>query len=805
MQKLVSRVLFLSSIFYLLSPVPSPALAQSPVTLTIDTQAQGCAIPDDSTGLSFETLTLLPDRNGGHFFSGTNTGLVTLFHNLGVKNLRIGDEPSTNSSYQVNVAAASAVVVRIEATTSRHADSSPAPADPWLWLEVISGEKPLAWVHEQNERTFQRLKTLPAYPGLYRDALAVLDSETRIPEVHQMDTYLYNLWQDKEHPRGMYRRTSREEFRRPKPRWETVLDVDALSRAENKPWAFGGMTCLPPDYQHALIRLSPGGGDAVEIREFDTGTLLFVKDGFFLPASKSFASWLDANTLYVGTDFGPDTLTKSGYPRVVKQWKRGTPLSAAKTIYQAEKTSVRAEARRIRTSTGDIDILTDEFTFWRARYFQVLDGQLGALELPETAVIAGGYRGRLLVELKEDWERSGHHYPNGSVLLAEPGALRGAGTEIQLLVRPTTNEVVKSVAAMPQGILVTVLDNVRGRIYRYQVSSPDIRRQLIPFPDNGALRITSTSDETGDVFAQYESFLTPPTLYHFTCETLRPEPTKSQQPTFDGRRFKVQQYWATSADGTRIPYFLVASKQMKFNGKNPVWMFSYGGFENSLTPSYSGSYEDLHGAYGKLWLERGGMFVLANIRGGGEFGPAWHTQALKQNHIRAFEDFEAVARDLAARKVTSPRHLGIEGRSNGGLLVASTMLRHPELYGAVVCGSPLIDMKRYHQLLAGASWVAEYGDPDLAEDWDYLGRYSPYQNAQAGRAYPPVFFYSSTRDDRVHPGHARKMVAKMESMGYDVCYYENTEGGHHGSVTHEQLATRLALAYAFLWQHLAEK
>jgi prolyl oligopeptidase len=359
---------------------------------------------------------------------------------------------------------------------------------------------------------------------------------------------------------------------------------------------------------------------------------------------------------------------------------------------------------------------------------------------------------------------------------------------------------------MPQSIWVTRLDDVRGRLDRYRLDGAQVRRLAVSFPDNGALSVASTSDETGDVFVEYESFLAPPTLYYLSPKASRPQPEEvaAQAPTFDSRRFRVQQLWATSRDGTKIPYFVVGPKSMRLDGKNPVWMFSYGGYEISLTPSYSGSYEDLHGAYGKLWLERGGVFVLANIRGGGEFGPAWHTQALKANHVKAFEDFEAVARDLAARHITSPQHLGIEGRSNGGLLVASTMIRHPELYGAVVCGNPLIDMKRYNKLLAGASWMAEYGNPDLLEDWAYLSRYSPYQNVKPGRHYPAIFFYSSTRDDRVHPGHARKMVARMEAMGYEVDYFENTEGGHHGSVTHEQLATRLALAYTFLWEHLGQ-
>jgi prolyl oligopeptidase len=674
--------------------------------------------------------------------------------------------------------------------------------DPWLWLENIEGTRALSWVHQQNDRTLARYSVDPLYEALYRDTLAVLESASRVPEIGQRGHYVYNLWQDKAHPRGLYRRATVESFRGRARAWETVLDIDTLSAREGKPWAFGGITCLSPAYVHCMLSLAPGGGDAVERREFNADTLTFVRGGFFLPTAKSRVGWVDADTLYVGTDFGEGTLTESGYPRVAKIWKRGTPIGKAAPLYEAAPTSVGAQARRIRTAEGDIDVVTDQITTWRSHVFQVLDDRLERLDLAETARIDGGYKGALVVSLKEDWTRRGARYPNGSVLLADPAALRGGTGDVKVLVTPTTSEVVSAVEPMPQGILVTMLDNVRGRLYRIQADADGVRKKPIPFPDNGALRVMSASDETGEVFVEYESFLTAPTLYDLPSGGTEPRQVMAQQPTFDGTRFAVQQLWATSADGTRIPYFVVAPKDMKLDGRNPVWMFSYGGFENSLTPSYSGSYEDLRGVYGRLWLERGGVLVLPNIRGGGEFGPSWHTQALKANHVKAFEDFEAVARDLVTRGITSARHLGIEGRSNGGLLVASTMIRHPELYGAVVCGSPLIDMKRYSHLLAGASWMAEYGNPDVPADWAFLKTYSPYQNLRPGRHYPPVFAYSSTRDDRVHPGHARKLVARMEKMGYDVYYLENTEGGHHASVTHEQQASRVAMTFTFLWEHL---
>jgi prolyl oligopeptidase len=676
-----------------------------------------------------------------------------------------------------------------------------APDDPYRWLEDIDSGQALAWVKEQNAVSTQRLTSQPTYAGLYRDALAVLESSARLPDIAPRGGWLYNLWRDPNHPRGLFRRATPTEFRRDQPAWQTVLDIDALAKAEGKPWAFGGTTWLPPDNRRCMVQLAPAGGDAAEQREFDVDKLAFVPGGFVLPTAKSNAAWRDADTLFVASDFGAGSLTDSGYPRVVKLWHRGTPLTTAETLYEAPKNSIRASARRLRTATGDIDLVTESLTFWTARHFQFIDGHLEALALPPSAVVVDGFRGRLVVRLRDDWAFNGANYRAGSVVLVDPAALRGKKGDSELLVAPTATEVVEHVHVTPAAIFVGMLDNIRGRLYRYTRGAAGWEKPAIPFPDNGTLRVAVDHD-SGAALVVYESFLIPPTAYFVPAGGRGPERLKGQPPTFDGSRFEVRQYRAKSADGTEIPYFVVGPKDLKLDGSNPTWMFSYGGFENALKPTYSGSYEDLHGAYGRLWLERGGVFVLANIRGGGEFGPAWHQAALREHHVRCFEDFEAVARDLSARGITSPAHLGIEGRSNGGLLVAATMLRHPELYGAVVCGNPLLDMKRYHKLLAGASWVAEYGDPDVAEDWAFLAKYSPYQNVKNAVKLPPVLFYTTTRDDRVHPGHARKMAARMETMGYAVDYCENTEGGHHGSVTNEQLATRLAQSFTFLWQHL---
>ncbi len=677
----------------------------------------------------------------------------------------------------------------------------------------------MEWVRAHNAATAKKLQSQPIYRELYAEAKAALDSKSRLPEVSQRGKWIYNFWKDAEHPRGVYRRTTLEEFRKPAPAWQTVLDVDALAAKEGKPWVFHGMSCLPPAHRKCLVELSPGGGDADEVREFDSETLAFVADGFNLPVAKTNIAWRDADTLFVGTDFGPGSLTDSGYPRLVKLWKRGTPISAARTIYEGKQASVSVSGYRLRSDEGDVDVVSEGTNFWETTYHQLVVGdELKKLDLPATAELVDIFRGQLIVALKEDWQRDGKTYAQDSVLIADPAALGGVSkaAQLEVLVEAAPNEVVEDVEVAESGILVTMLDSVRGRLYRYEPgpisenvngqrhSKSRWSRRAIPFPDNGALQISSVDSDSGDAFVKFQSFVTPPTLYHVPDRAPQPEQVKQQEPTFDGSRFEVTQQWTTSADGTKVPYFQVAPKGMALDGKNPTHIFSYGGFRNALTPSYSGSYEQLYGAYGKTWLGRGGVFVLANIRGGGEFGEKWHQGAVKENHVHAFEDFEAVAADLIARKVTSRQHLGIEGRSNGGLLTLSTMMRRPDLYGAVVNGSTLADMQRYHKMLAGASWMAEYGDPDKPEEWAYISRYSPYQVAQPGKGYPPIFFYLSTRDDRVHPGHARKMAARLEEQGYDVTYYEEIEGGHGASVTNEQLAHRLALSYTHLWNKLGK-
>ncbi len=675
--------------------------------------------------------------------------------------------------------------------------------DDYLWLEDIDGKKSMQWVKKHNQITKEKLTNNKLYSDLFKQALTVLDSKSRLPVVSQNGEWLYNFWQNKEHPRGVYRKTTLKSFNESNPQWQTVLDMDEYSKKHNQNYDFHGMSCLPPEGTDCLVSLSPGGGDAEVIREFDLENHKFIDNGFYVPVAKSQVSWINKDTIYIGTDFGPGSMTESGYPRIIKKWKRGTPLNSAEKIYEGNIKSTSATAFTLGKGNDTIEMISERTSFWSTKKYQVKDDKIMPLTLPETAIVVGLYKKKMVIELKDDWQFKGNNFIQGEILLADIELLRGEKGTIESVIKPKKKAIIENISTTEQGLLITILEDVKARLYRYQKKKNGRWKiKKIPFPDNGSLTVTSVDDNTGNFFVQYESFITPPSLYHVSSKELKPKLLKQQAESFDGSQMKVEQFFATSVDGTSVPYFVVMKKNTQFNGKNPTHIFSYGGFRNSLTPSYSGSYEALSGAYGKLWLERGGVFVLANIRGGGEYGPQWHQAALFKNRHKAYEDFESVAKNLIKRNITSPKHLGIEGRSNGGLLVTATMTRHPELYSAVICGAPLIDMKRYNKLLAGASWVGEYGNPDDPDMWEYIKTYSPYQNVKKDNTYPSILFYTSTRDDRVHPGHARKMAAKMKAFNHRVEYYENIEGGHHGFSTNEQLAHRLALSYTHLWSHL---
>ena len=677
-------------------------------------------------------------------------------------------------------------------------------SDPYLWLEQIQGDQALDWVRTQNAATQAKLGKHAVYDQIYADALDALTRKDKLPEITQHGDWIYYLSKSTKHPRGVLQRSPLADFKQGTPDWKTVLDIDALSAKENENWVLQEMVCHAPVNKRCLVSLSPGGTDASELREFDLETLQFVKDGFALPTAKMSASWVDADRIIVATDFGPDSMTESGYPRTAKLWQRGAPLESAKPLFTTAADSVSVVVQYFKDATNPIMLITESQSYWSSRYYLHEGDKVTALEIPASATVDGVIDGQLVVSLKQDWAFAGQHYKLGTVLLVPPQNVRADAADLRskitVLMEPDSTTVIDMVVVMDKTIVVSTLQNVQSQMFRFSRDGALWQRQKIELPGSGTISYAAGDKTSGEFFVRYEGFITPPTLM-FIDAKLEVSTVLQQSATFDGDAMAVAQYFAESADGTKVPYFVVMRKDTKLDGKNPTLMFSYGGFRVSLTPSYSGSYEALNGVYGKAWLERGGVFVLANIRGGGEYGPAWHAAALKENKVRSYEDFEAVAEDLTKRGITTAKHLGIEGRSNGGLLVGATMLRRPDLYGAVICGVPLLDMQRYHRLLAGASWMAEYGDPDTA-DWAFMREYSPYQNLRAKADYPPIFFFTSTLDDRVHPAHARKMAAKMMAYGYEVDYYENTEGGHKGSATSDQLAKRIALAYTHLWQQL---
>ncbi|QSX38922.1 prolyl oligopeptidase family serine peptidase [Shewanella sedimentimangrovi] len=672
-----------------------------------------------------------------------------------------------------------------------------AEEDAFLWLEDVEGAKPMSWVKSHNQRSAEEIKAYPGFDTLVSNSLAILNDKARIPYAFRINGQLYNFWKDDEHPRGILRTTSREEYAKDSPNWHTVLDIDALGRDEGVNWVYKGFNCQYPKNERCFVSLSRGGADAVEVREFNLTAGKFVSENqYWVPEAKSDLTWLDENKVFIGTDFGPGSMTDSGYPKQVKLWQRGTPLKDAKLVFSGEQASVAVGAQVLYDGIKPLALISEFPTFFTSRHQVYQDGKLAALNVPEDATIAGYYQGKLFLELKSELKQGKEAFPQGAVVYADVDSLVSATPHFALLVSPTPTASINQVSFTRAGIFVNWLDNVKNRLERLRMdANGQWQVSAVDFPSNGSLTLTDPRQDSDSFFVDYTSFLEPPSLYEVDGASLKFNKLKAMPEGFDGSKFVTEQHFATSKDGTRVPYFVVMAKETKLNGANPTLLYGYGGFEVSLRPKYSAT-------IGKNWLEQGGVYVLANIRGGGEYGPAWHQAALKQNRHKAYEDFEAIAEDLIARKITSSRHLGIQGGSNGGLLMGAAFTRRPDLYNAVVCQVPLLDMKRFNQLLAGASWMGEYGNPDVAEQWDYIKGYSPYHNLDKNKRYPKVFFTTSTRDDRVHPGHARKMVAKMESMGIDVLYYENIEGGHAGAADNHQAAELNSLAFAYLLTQL---
>ncbi|WBS00872.1 prolyl oligopeptidase family serine peptidase [Pseudoduganella sp. SL102] len=667
--------------------------------------------------------------------------------------------------------------------------------DPHQWLEEVGGEAPLAWVRQQNDVALGELEARSHYPALHDRLKTIFNSHERIPFVRQHGEYLYNFWRDAGHVRGIWRRTTLDRYRQPDPQWETVLDLDRLAAEENENWVWSGVSSLYPKGERFLLSLSRGGGDAVVVREWDMPSRSFVADGFHLPEAKTDLAWIDADTLFVATDFGPGSMTTSGYARIVKEWRRGTPLSAARTVYEALPDDLGVGAWRDFTPGHEFQFVMRQIGFYSSELFLREGDRLTKVAKPDDAS-AYTVRDQLVIELRSAWNVAGREYPQGALLATDFRRFMAGERQFDVLFTPTPSTSLDGVASTRSALLLNVLDNVKNRLVELRHVDGQWQRRDVDAPAYGTLEVAPLDAiASDDYFLTVTDFLTPTTMYLAHAGSDERTPLKSLPGFFDASPYEVRQFQAPSKDGTLVPYFVVQRKDVKADGSNPTVLYGYGGFEVSLKPFYSG-------VTGEAWLRHGGVYVLANIRGGGEFGPRWHQAALKEHRQRAFDDFIAVAQDLIRRDVTSPRHLGIMGGSNGGLLVGAALTQRPDLFNAVVCQVPLLDMRRYSKLLAGASWMGEYGDPDDPEQWKFIADYSPYHNVFPDKHYPRVLFTTSTRDDRVHPGHARKMVAKMREQGHDVLYWENTEGGHAGAANNDQQAKMWALTYAFLLAQL---
>ncbi|MFZ6646613.1 prolyl oligopeptidase family serine peptidase [Undibacterium sp. TJN25] len=675
--------------------------------------------------------------------------------------------------------------------------------DSHQWLEDIGGQKQLEWVKGRNQITRAKVESDAGFLPLRENLQTILDSKDRIPTVEKMGDYYYNFWRDAEHPRGVWRKTTLDEYRKAQPAWETVLDLDALAKTENENWVYKGSDCRFPAYDRCLLELSRGGADAVVVREFDLPTRTFVKDGFSLPEAKVNIAWRDKNTIFVGTDFGPGSLTDSGYARILKEWKRGTPLSAAKTVLEGGKTDISVSGFSSDHGGVHHEIVNRSKTFFTSEYFLKEGDKLKKLPVPEKSDVAF-FGKQFIVTLREPWTAGGKTYASGSMLAIDFSKFQKGDRNFALLFEPSERTSLTGAAYTRNYVLVQSLDNVKGKLVewklergKWSLTHNQWASREVVLPTLGQVSVSAVDPQKSDDYTlSYSDYLTPNVYVLAHAGSDSREQLKSTPAFFDASPYVTTQNEATSKDGTKIPYFVVRRKDSKDDGSNPTLLYGYGGFQISLTPTYSGS-------LGKTWLEKGGVYVVANIRGGGEFGPRWHQLALKENRQRAYDDFAAVAEDLIARKITSVRHLGAMGGSNGGLLAGVMLTERPDLFNAIVSQVPLLDMQRYNKLLAGASWMGEYGNPDVPAEWAYIQRYSPYQNVKKGVNYPNVLFITSTRDDRVHPGHARKMAARMLEQGHqNVWYYENTEGGHGGAANNAQRADMAAITYTFLWDML---
>jgi prolyl oligopeptidase len=675
----------------------------------------------------------------------------------------------------------------------------------FVWLEEVRGERALAWVRDMNACSLPRLEGDERFEDIRAAAEKIYTAKDRIAYSRYFGGVVHNFWQDDQQVRGIWRRTSLQSYASETPQWETVLDIDALATAENENWVYKGYHCLAPDYRHCIVSLSRGGGDAVVSREFDTVAKRFVEGGFELPEAKTNLGWIDNDTLLVATDFGPGSLTTSGYPRLIRQWTRGTDIATSKVLLEGQKTDMAVAPVIIDRPEGSHIFLSLVPNFFMAEYWYLgIGGRIAEekkkVPLPVDADFQGIFEGRLLALLRTDWKiEGGPTLRAGSLVAIDMAKSLNAGKPVdaKTILAPTDRIALKQVIIGKDSVLVSIMEDVNGVLVKMRPGQGgDWIRNTIELPEKGSIDVVTADSDSSVAMVNFESFLTPASLYLIE-QNQAPRVIKSLPERFDATGFKTEQLFATSRDGTRIPYFVVRPRTLPMDGSTPTLLGGYGGFENSLTPTYMA-------ALGAGWLKENGIFVIANIRGGGEYGPSWHQAALLENRQRAFDDFIAVAEDLVRQGYTRPAHLGIRGGSNGGLLVAAVTMQRPELFSAVLCAVPLLDMIRYNKLFAGASWMAEYGNPDVPKQRAYIEKYSPYQNVRPDTDYPEIFFWTNTLDDRVHPGHARRMVAKMASQDHPVLYFENTEGGHGGGANLRQEARTTALELIYLLQKLKQ-
>lgn len=691
------------------------------------------------------------------------------------------------------------VVSTSMATAAGEAGSAPAD-DPFFWLEDVDGPRAMDWVRAENAKTAAVLEADRRYRGFFEDALTLGQAKDRIPAPHFIGGQVFNLWQDADHVRGIWRRTTLADYGTPAPAWKTVLDLDALARAENANWFWSGAECQEPAERRCMVALSDGGEDAVVLREFDVPRAAFVEGGFALPRGKQSAAWQDDDTLLVAREWSAGELTRSGYPFVVKRLARGQPLSSAVEVFRGTADDVGASPLTLHDGAGHQAVMVvRSLSFYEQEYRLVGSDGTTRLDLPPKTDVAALVDGRLIVNLREDWNTPrGQHFAQGSVISLDLAAARRAPQHLQptLVYAPGPREAFVAARATHGRLLVSALDNVKGRAYVYTPTrGGGWSRRALALPDNASIHVADADLHSDRAFVSVTGFLTPTTLWLADLGSGALTTVKTLPARFDASRSVVEQLAATSTDGTRIPYFLVRPVDMKLDGTTPTILNAYGGFLSTETPYYSPE-------TGKLWLEHGGAFVLANIRGGGEFGPAWHTAGLKTQRQRIFDDFAAVAKDLVARRVTSPAHLGIMGGSNGGLLMGVEMIQHPDLFAAVDMQVPLLDMLRYEHIAAGSSWVGEYGSVSNPAERAFLASISPYQNVKPGVAYPEPLIWTTTKDDRVGPQHARKFAAKLSAMGIPYLYYEVIQGGHGAGATLEEKAAMRAREFTYFARKL---